>query len=109
MNYLTTTTCFEILQSNLGAPLQLFFIVEEFEIKFGSNRACDPAPEQAATLPRPNHYIKININTTKEINLHRQNGTLQTRYFMMMYLVVVQGLTSYDAVLIESTSFMDEF
>ena len=62
--------------------------VEKFR-KYGTNRAYDPAPrlpEQAAPFPRPTHYIKININTTKkEINLHQQNRTLQTRYFTMAY------------------------
>ena len=42
--------------------------VQKFR-KYGKNRACDPAPrcpEQAAPLPRPTHYIKTNINTTKK-------------------------------------------
>ena len=56
--------------------------------KFRKYRACGPAPrlpEQAAPLPRPTHYIKININTIKKRNLHQQNRTLQTRHFTMTY------------------------
>ena len=86
--------------------------LKDLKLELGTNRVCDPAsrlPEQAKPLPQPTHYIKIHINTTKGINLHRQNRTLQTRYFTMTYLVVVRGLTNYDVVLIESTSFMDEF
>ena len=67
-------------------------------LRFGTNRVCDlapPLPKQAIPLPRPTHYIKTYINTTKEINLHRQNRTLHTRYFTMTYLVVVRGLTNY--------------
>ena len=86
--------------------------LENLGLELGTSRVCDPAsrlPEQAKHLPQPTHFVKIHINTTKEINLHRQNRTLQTRYFTMRYLVVVRGLTNYDVVLIESTSFMDEF
>ena len=75
----------------------------------------------AETMPRPEfekldfvmyplcHYLRINRNTTKEIKLRRQNRTLWTRYFALTYFVVVRDLTNYDAVVIESASFMDEF
>ena len=79
--------------------------LKNLELELGTSRVCDPAsrlPEQAKPLPQPTLYIKIHINTTREINL-------QMRYFTMTYLVVVRGLTNFDVVLIESTSFMDEF
>ena len=56
--------------------------VEKFE-KYGTNRACGPAPrlpEQAAPLPRPTHYIKININTIKKSKSTKQNFTDKTLY-----------------------------
>ena len=47
-------------------------------------------------------------NNTEEFNLHPLKGTLQTGCLTLTYFVVMQGITNYDAVLIESTSFMDK-